>query len=216
MAAVSTESYSLDHRGNSHFEWRLDDPLLVKNSNIAEKIPWQYQQNPWQLPVTTCDIAMKVQKKPVTIPSWTLCWSQVSVDLLLYSSWPSQTQIPLALVHKFLAISSWTPFSHLMFNGLSLVCISWTTYIVATSTHSCYVPITQSSHSLIYSTIFGFLNSVKHFFPITHISGSIFNRTLSLNVVSGTQYTLLSYDVASGSEITTCNKIDKPLVVYKF
>ena len=28
--------------------------------------------------------------------------------------------------------------------------------------------------------------------------------------------TLLSYDVASGSEITPCNKIDKPLVVYRF
>ena len=27
---------------------------------------------------------------------------------------------------------------------------------------------------------------------------------------------LLSYDVASGSEITPCNKIDKSLVVYKF
>ena len=27
---------------------------------------------------------------------------------------------------------------------------------------------------------------------------------------------ILSYDVASGSEITPCNKIDKPLVVYKF
>ena len=26
----------------------------------------------------------------------------------------------------------------------------------------------------------------------------------------------LSYDVASGSEITSCNKIDKPLVVYRF
>ena len=26
---------------------------------------------------------------------------------------------------------------------------------------------------------------------------------------------LLSYDVASGSEITLCNKIDKPLVVYR-
>ena len=25
----------------------------------------------------------------------------------------------------------------------------------------------------------------------------------------------LSYDVASGSEITPCNKIDKPLVVYR-
>ena len=27
---------------------------------------------------------------------------------------------------------------------------------------------------------------------------------------------LLSYDVASGSEITPCNKIDKPLVVCRF
>ena len=26
----------------------------------------------------------------------------------------------------------------------------------------------------------------------------------------------LSYDVASGSEIRPCNKIDKPLVVYRF
>ena len=26
----------------------------------------------------------------------------------------------------------------------------------------------------------------------------------------------LSYDVASGSEITPCNKIDKPLVIYRF
>ena len=26
----------------------------------------------------------------------------------------------------------------------------------------------------------------------------------------------LSYEVASGSEITLCNKIDKPLVVYRF
>ena len=29
-------------------------------------------------------------------------------------------------------------------------------------------------------------------------------------------YNLLSYDVASGSEITPCNKICKPLVVYRF
>ena len=27
---------------------------------------------------------------------------------------------------------------------------------------------------------------------------------------------ILSYDEASGSEITPCNKIDKPLVVYRF
>ena len=29
-------------------------------------------------------------------------------------------------------------------------------------------------------------------------------------------YKYLSYDVASGSEITPCNKICKPLVVYRF
>ena len=29
-------------------------------------------------------------------------------------------------------------------------------------------------------------------------------------------YLNLSYDVASGSEITPCNTIDKPLVVYRF
>ena len=29
-------------------------------------------------------------------------------------------------------------------------------------------------------------------------------------------YLILSYDVASGSEITPCNKIDKPLVVYRY
>ena len=29
-------------------------------------------------------------------------------------------------------------------------------------------------------------------------------------------YDLLSYDVASGIEITPCKKIDKPLVVYRF
>ena len=28
--------------------------------------------------------------------------------------------------------------------------------------------------------------------------------------------TLISYDIASGSEITLCNKIDKALVVYRF
>ena len=29
-------------------------------------------------------------------------------------------------------------------------------------------------------------------------------------------YHILSYDATSGSEITPCNKIDKPLVVYRF
>ena len=34
--------------------------------------------------------------------------------------------------------------------------------------------------------------------------------------ISKVQYFCLSYDVASGSEITSCNKIGKPLVVYRF
>ena len=38
---------------------------------------------------------------------------------------------------------------------------------------------------------------------------------LRLNNLQGQKYNL-SYDVASESEITPCNKIDKPLVVYRF
>ena len=38
-------------------------------------------------------------------------------------------------------------------------------------------------------------------------------QKLKLHVI---RETLLSHDVASGSEITPCNKIDKPLVVYRF
>ena len=36
-----------------------------------------------------------------------------------------------------------------------------------------------------------------------------------LNMIFGAQ-NIFSYDVASGSEITPCIKIDKPLVVYRF
>ena len=35
-------------------------------------------------------------------------------------------------------------------------------------------------------------------------------------VVNNVAKILLSHDVTSGSEITPCNKIDKPLVVYRF
>ena len=35
-------------------------------------------------------------------------------------------------------------------------------------------------------------------------------------IKSGNGDNYLSYDVASGSEITPCNKICKPLVVYRF
>ena len=47
------------------------------------------------------------------------------------------------------------------------------------------------------------------------------NVYLSYDVASGSEITsynkmYLSYDLASGSEITSCNKIDKPLVVNRF
>ena len=50
---------------------------------------------------------------------------------------------------------------------------------------------------------------------------SCFNIVLCLLQISSVQFLeslliLFSYVVASGSEITPCNKIDKPLVVYIF
>ena len=39
---------------------------------------------------------------------------------------------------------------------------------------------------------------------------------MSIYLSLGRYKFLLSYDVASGSEITPCNKFDKPLVVYRF
>ena len=50
-----------------------------------------------------------------------------------------------------------------------------------------------------------------HFGDINGI-GLSFNKMVKATCV----YIYLSYDVASGSEITPCNKIDKPLVVYRF
>ena len=42
-------------------------------------------------------------------------------------------------------------------------------------------------------------------------------RLLQLRLgLKGLRILYLSYDVASGSEIMQCNKIDKPLVVYRF
>ena len=42
----------------------------------------------------------------------------------------------------------------------------------------------------------------------------IYETTTSAQLTCNTFY--LSYDVASGSEITPCNKICKPLMVYRF
>ena len=48
------------------------------------------------------------------------------------------------------------------------------------------------------------------FLPLSHATDKImFHVTVQI-------IHLLSYDVAPGSEITPCNKIDKPLVVYRF
>ena len=43
-----------------------------------------------------------------------------------------------------------------------------------------------------------------------------FEQNIAINDHNDAMILYLSYDVASGSEITPCNKIDKPLVVYRF
>ena len=43
-----------------------------------------------------------------------------------------------------------------------------------------------------------------------------FNLELSSAKDAKHKYSVLSYDVASESDITPCIKIDKPLVVYRF
>ena len=53
-----------------------------------------------------------------------------------------------------------------------------------------------------------------HMYPLSSNLGSVSGYTASKVCVVG--FTYLSYDVASGSEITPCNKIDKPLVDYRF
>ena len=54
-------------------------------------------------------------------------------------------------------------------------------------------------------------DAMPHFVAF-HLSCHCLPKSL---VFKGLNYDL-SYDVASGSEITPCNKIDKPLVVYRF
>ena len=55
---------------------------------------------------------------------------------------------------------------------------------------------------------------------LRHCKETLQDGSITQNVyrVHGAKYVEygLSYDVASGSEITPCNKIDKPLVVYRF
>ena len=51
---------------------------------------------------------------------------------------------------------------------------------------------------------------------IMHIKGKVKQKALRPYCINNIENTDLSYDVASESEITPCNKIDKPLVVYRF
>ena len=49
------------------------------------------------------------------------------------------------------------------------------------------------------------------------IPGSIILiRFVTCNINWNTENNVLSHDIASGSDITPCEKIDKPLVVYRF
>ena len=45
---------------------------------------------------------------------------------------------------------------------------------------------------------------------------SVKHEKVFYNLWAWSMYSHLSYDIASGSEITSCNKIAKPLVVYTF
>ena len=51
---------------------------------------------------------------------------------------------------------------------------------------------------------------------ISPVSHYIIKTAALIRYFENVIYPNLSYDVASGSEIPPCNKIDKPLVVYRF
>ena len=53
-------------------------------------------------------------------------------------------------------------------------------------------------------------------FKEIHVMFILMTTYFAIKNIKGWDYTLSSYDVASGSEITPCNKMDKPLVVYRF
>ena len=48
------------------------------------------------------------------------------------------------------------------------------------------------------------------------VSLIVLKRLIHIHLISRQSETSLSYDVASENEITPCNKINKPLVVYRF
>ena len=52
--------------------------------------------------------------------------------------------------------------------------------------------------------------------PLFVIKKHVFPGKFYFSFMIFTEVIYLSYDVASGSEITPCNEIDKPLVVYRF
>ena len=48
------------------------------------------------------------------------------------------------------------------------------------------------------------------------LSSAMVSLAFKMKYLEMNKYCHLSYGVASGSEITPCNNIDKPLVVYRF
>ena len=61
--------------------------------------------------------------------------------------------------------------------------------------------LSTSTHGNMYNIIIYYYTQVLH--HLKHVCFILMEKMS------------LSYDVASGSEITPCNKIDKPLVVYR-
>ena len=69
----------------------------------------------------------------------------------------------------------------------------------------------------------GAFKSISSFLSLPPSLGGYYRLNQSINVLREFKYTqtetvnysCLSYDFASGSEITPCNKICKPLVVYR-
>ena len=62
-------------------------------------------------------------------------------------------------------------------------------------------------------TVWAEIKSYKCLFMIFHSFHEVF---INISKYANQILIYLSYDVASGSEITPCNEIDKPLVVYRF
>ena len=91
------------------------------------------------------------------------------------------------------------------------------------SVHCCLVVtegkgLTSCLRCLFVSFPVGILGQVWYRFLILAVFFTLLRRGPNMfksKLIKMLNNTVLSYDVASGSEITPCNKIDKPLVVYR-